>query len=146
MADVLIRDVRVGDGEGLATCWIDIGRYVATLSPVHFQVPDADGLVAWFDELTARRIRKADADRCEFVAEVDGRVVGFVGARVLQPMDSSSRQVMRELSQIRAEVTVLAVSEAHRRQGIGTRLMETVEQWARGRGADLATVDPVFPI
>ncbi len=36
MADVLIRDARVGDGEGLATCWLDLGRYVAALSPEHF--------------------------------------------------------------------------------------------------------------
>ena len=140
MADVLIRDARVGDGEGMTTCWLDLGRYVAALSPEHFRVPDVDGQAAEFDEATARRIRQADADKCMFVAETDSRVVGFVGARVAQPMDTAPRQGMRELSQVRVEITVLAVAEAYRRQGVGTRLVEAAEEWARGRGAVLATV------
>ena len=35
LADVLIRDARVGDGEGMTTCWLDLGRYYATISPEH---------------------------------------------------------------------------------------------------------------
>ena len=48
---------------------------------------------------------------------------------------------MRELSHTRLTIYVLAVSEAYRRQGIGTQLMATAEEWARGRGAVLATTD-----
>ena len=141
MADVLIRDARVGDGEGMTTCWLDFGRYYATISPEHFRVPDVDGQAAEFDAATARRIHQADADKCMFVAETNGRVVGFIGARIAQPMDTAPRQGMRESSQVRVEITVLAVAEAYRRQGIGTRLMAAAEKWARGRGAVLATVD-----
>lgn len=141
MADVLIRDGRVGDGEGMTTCWLDFGRYYATISPEHFRVPDADGQAAEFDEATARRIHQADADKCMFVAETDGRVVGFIGARIAQPMDTALRQGMRESSQVRVEITVLAVAEAYRRQGVGTRLMAAAEEWACSRGAILATVD-----
>ena len=141
MANILVRDARVGDGEGMTTCWLDFGRYYATISPEHFRVPDADGQAAEFDAATARRIHQADADKCMLVAETDSRVVGFVGARVAQPWDTAPRQVMRELSQVRVETTVLAVAEAYRRQGVGTRLMEAAEAWARNRGAVLATVD-----
>ena len=61
MADVLIRDARVGDGEGMTTCWLDLGRYYATISPEHFRAPDADGHAAEFDAATARCIRQATA-------------------------------------------------------------------------------------
>ena len=141
MADVLIRDARVGDGEGMTTCWLDFGRYYATISPEHFRVPDVDGQAAEFNAAAARRIHQADADKCMLVAETNGRVVGFIGARIAQPMDTARRQGMRESSQVRVEITVLAVAEAYRRQGIGTRLMAAAEKWARGRGAVLATVD-----
>ncbi len=141
MADVLIRDARVGDGEGMTACWLDFGRYYATISPMHFRVPDVDGQAAEFDAGTARRIRQANADKCMLVAETDSRIVGFIGARVAQPMDTAPRQGMREASQVRAEITILAVAETYRRRGVGTRLMEVAETWARGRGAVLATVD-----
>ena len=139
--DVLIRDARVGDGEGMTTCWLDFGQYYATISPEHFRVPDAEGQAAEFDAAAARRIRQANADKCMIVAETDSRVVGFIGAKVAQPMDTAPRQGMREASQVRVEITVLAVAAAYRRRGIGTRLMEVAETWARGRGAVLATVD-----
>ena len=141
MADILIRDARVGDGEGMTTCWLDFGRYYATISPENFRVPDVDGQAAEFDAATARRIHQADADKCMLVAETDSRVVGFVGARIARPMDTAPRQGMRESSQIRVEITILAVVETYRRRGIGTRLMAAAEEWARGRGAVLATVD-----
>ncbi len=140
-ADVLIRAARVGDGEGMTTCWLDFGRYYATISPEHFRAPDADGHAAEFDAATARRIRQANANKCMLVAEIDSRVVGYVGARVAQPMDTAPRQMIREASQVRAEITTLAVAEAYRRQGIGTRLMVAAEAWARDRGAVLATTE-----
>lgn len=141
MADILIRDARVGDGEEMTTCWLDFGRYYATISPEHFRVPDVDGQAAEFDEATARRIRQANADKCMLVAETDSQVVGFIGARIAQPMDSAPRQGMCESSQVRVEITVLAVAEAYRCLGIGTRLMAAAEKWALGRGAVLATAD-----
>ena len=126
----------------MTTCWLDLGRYYATISPEHFRAPDADGHAAEFDAATARRIRQADADKCMLVAETDSRVVGFTSAlaapRLSQKLHSRwtplPRQMgMRELSQVRVEITVLAVAEAYWRQGIGTRLMEVAEEWARGR-------------
>ena len=61
MAGILIRDARVGDGEGMTTCWLDFGRYYATISPGHFRVPDMDGHAAELDDATARCIRQATA-------------------------------------------------------------------------------------
>ena len=53
MTDVLIRDARVGDGEGsrvvgfvgakVAQCWLDSGRYYASLNPELFQIPQTEG-------------------------------------------------------------------------------------------------------
>jgi hypothetical protein len=67
------RPARLGDGADLARGCLDGCRYYAALDPERFQVPDDDGLVAWFEELLAR---PASNDKVWLVAEVDGVVVG----------------------------------------------------------------------
>jgi GNAT superfamily N-acetyltransferase len=69
------------------------------------------------------------------VAEVDGRVVGSVQARLERPADDASWQIMRELSRVRVFVDALGVEGPYRRQGVGTRLMLAVEAWGRDNGA-----------
>ncbi len=48
---------------------------------------------------------------------------------------------MRELSQTRVVIDILVIQAAYRRQGIGTRLMEAVEEWARGKEANVMLID-----
>ena len=62
MADVLIRDARVGDGEGYDHVLARPPDGTTPLiSPEHFRAPDADGHAAEFDAATARCIRQATA-------------------------------------------------------------------------------------
>jgi GNAT superfamily N-acetyltransferase len=134
---IIVRPARAGDGGDLARCWTDSGRYYQALDPASFQVPEADGLAAWFEALLA-------APRPEaiwLVAEVDGRVVGSVAARLEQPVEDASRQVVRDLGLRRVFVEALEVEEASRRRGVGARLMEEVEAWGRDQGAVLITLD-----
>lgn len=140
-SDVDIRWERTGDGNGMAQCWLDMWRYYAALNPELFRIPQEKGLPEWFESRIAARVRAADSDGHWLVAEADEQIVGFLGASVAKPWQDAHRDVMRELSHTRLTINVLAVAEAYRRQGIGTRLMATAEEWARGRSAVLATSD-----
>jgi GNAT superfamily N-acetyltransferase len=75
------------------------------------------------------------------VAEKDRQVVGFITAAIERPVENAAGQLLRDSGRVRVVIHALVVQEAHRRQGIGTRLMEAVEEWARSRGAVIALVD-----
>lgn len=76
------------------------------------------------------------------MAEVEGRVVGFVEASFQPPFETAARQILRELA--RLVVGALVVEEAFRRQGVGTLLMDAAERWGRDNGAATASVDTYF--
>lgn len=61
-----------------------------------------------------------------WVAELEGRVVGFATAHVIDAM---------HLDGPVAQLTSLVVDAAVRGRGVGTRLVAEAERWARERGA-----------
>lgn len=65
-----------------------------------------------------------------FVAQTESRLVGFVHV-VIRNVPDISILVPRRY----AVVENLAVTEKHRRSGIGLALMERAEEWARAKGA-----------
>ena len=66
---------------------------------------------------------------CVFVAEKNGEVVGW---------SHGVEQEMLELD-CRCEIWGLVVAEAARGRGVGRRLIEAIEKWARDRGlADMS--------
>lgn len=135
---ITVRPGRPGDGASLATAWLDAGRYYAGLAPELFQVPDGDGL----DEHLERGSAQGDEpDLLRVVAEIGGRVVGAATGRIERPLDSARYQLQRQFSETRLIVDVVVVEEAFRRQGVGARLMATLEDWGRGRGATVAFLD-----
>jgi GNAT superfamily N-acetyltransferase len=138
MVDVLIRAPRAGDGDGLARCWLDAAAYYATLNPDLFQIPQADGLAQRLEEWL---LNITSEDAHALVAEKNGQVVGFITAAVESPVENAAEQLLRDLGRVRVVMHALVVQEEHRRQGIGARLMESAEEWARSRGAVIALVD-----
>jgi GNAT superfamily N-acetyltransferase len=138
MVDVPIRATRAGDGGGLARSWLDAGAYYAHLNPDLFQIPQADGLAQSFEEWL---LSMPSEDAYALVAEKDRQVVGFITAAAERPVENAAGQLLRDLGRVRVVIYALVVQEAHRRQGIGTRLMEAVEERARSRGAVIALVD-----
>lgn len=132
MESLVVRPARPDDAADLARNWIDGAQHYAALDADAFQVPPAEGLVAWFEELL-RRPRPDDA--VWLVGEVDGRVVGDVAARLERPAEDAERQVLRDLGRTRLYVDALGVAAAYRRRGVGARLMHAVEAWGRDRGA-----------
>jgi GNAT superfamily N-acetyltransferase len=138
MDEFVLRPARPGDGDDLARGWIEIARYYAALDPQAYQVPAADGLAAWFETLLGR---PRSEERIWLVAEVAGRVVGNVEARLEPPVDSAPRQLLRHLGERRVVVDALGVEELYRRRGVASRLMQAVEGWARERGASLVSLE-----
>jgi GNAT superfamily N-acetyltransferase len=132
MESLVVRPARPSDATDLARNWIDGARHYAELDADAFRVPAPDGLVAWFEELL-QRPRSEDA--VWLVAELDGRVVWDVAARLEHPTEDAERQLLRDLGRVRLYVDALGVEEATRRRGVGTRLMHAVEEWGRDRGA-----------
>jgi GNAT superfamily N-acetyltransferase len=132
MESLVVRPAQAGDAADLARNWLEAARHYAELDADAFQVPAADGLVEWFEQLLGRP--RSD-DAVWLVAEVDDRVVGDVVARLEPPVEDAPRQLLRDLGRVRLRVDALAVEEAYRRRGVGARLMRAVEEWGRAKGA-----------
>jgi GNAT superfamily N-acetyltransferase len=77
----------------------------------------------------ARRLRgiEASAEHAVFVLELPGgEIAGWIGVFLYRSVEMDAR----------AEVSGLVVDERHRSQGIGQRLLERAEQWAREQGCE----------
>jgi GNAT superfamily N-acetyltransferase len=94
-------------------------------------VPSGQGLAGLFDNA----ITDAGADVLQLVAELDGRVVGWLSARVNRPDQDAAVELAREHGWTRLIVEVLIVDGGQRRQGIGTVLLDRAESWGRDKGA-----------
>lgn len=71
-------------------------------------------------------IIQADANYHTFVADVAATVVGVSGVGLAPYYERNGTY---------ARLLALAVSEAHRRNGLGRALVKAAEAWARARGA-----------
>lgn len=77
-----------------------------------------------------------------FVAEADGRVVGFVvGVIVLMTEIGQMEQRLRKPG----EVTELYVDGDSRSRGIGAQLLERIEEWFREQGCDAVRIEVFAP-
>lgn len=137
MGEWEIRPARPGDGAGLASLHLAGGEDYVALDPIRFRVPDEDGLGEWLD----RDLASSGSSWICYVAEEDGRIVGQVEARLLQPMESARYQVITALGQVRGEVNSLGVLKSYRRRGIGRSLMEQAERWLADQGASVIELD-----
>lgn len=134
-----IRASRPGDGADCAGLWREIGGLFAAINPQTFQIPAAEGLEEWFEEINA--IYRNDQDKVLLVAEVDGVLVGTVAASLHEPLDTADRQVQTDLARRRLHVDSLAVTGTHRRGGVGSALMRAVERWGRSQGAQVIILE-----
>jgi GNAT superfamily N-acetyltransferase len=77
------------------------------------------------DDVAARMAAmRESAEHAVFVAELPGgQIAGWIGAFVLRSVEAEAR----------AEVSGLVVDARERSRGIGQRLLERVEKWARAK-------------
>jgi GNAT superfamily N-acetyltransferase len=138
MEPIVIRPARTSDAADLARNWIEVAHHYVELDPQAFRVPSTDGLVEFFEESLKRPRSEGSV---WLVAELGRRVVGDVSAHLERPAENAERQLLRYLGEVRVYVDALGVGQAHRRQGVGMRLMQAIERWARERGAVWAMLD-----
>jgi GNAT superfamily N-acetyltransferase len=135
---VTIRAPRPGDGAGMARVWLSAAAYYADLDPAHFQVPPADG--ASFEA----GFGNGGEDELMLIADLDGRVAGWLTARIEYPAPGAARQMTREHGWTRLHIDALMVDQTAWHQGIGTALLTAAEAWGRRRGAQVARLDTYY--
>jgi GNAT superfamily N-acetyltransferase len=123
---VTVRRARPGDGDGIARAWQGAAASYAGPGPRQFQGPSAQELA----ELWDNEARQRNDDTLQLVAELGGRVAGWLLARVWSDDDTGQPATLT--------VDLLLVELGHQRQGAGTALMEAAESWGRARGAQVA--------
>ena len=136
--DVLIRPPRLEDAAGLVLAACDLAAQYAELEPERFAVPDVPASLAHFEEVLARPPRD---DVVRLVAEVDGEAVGEAIAELREPTRNAAVQPQLDLRRRRVYLGYLAVQERYRGRGVGGRLLDAVEAWAREREAELISTD-----
>lgn len=136
--NIVVRSARAGDGAGLARAAVDLAEQYVQLDPERFKIPaDADQVTRTESELR----EPLAAERLWLVADVDGEAVGEVQAFIEEPLDDAALQPQRDVELRRVYVNYIAVQAAFRGRGVGRRLMEAVEQWARDREVALIVTD-----
>lgn len=131
-----VRAGRPGDGAGLAQIWLENASYYVRLFPDDFRMPDLVGLVESFE----RRLGRPRSDsEILLVAAVDGIVAAFVSARLAEPEEGATREMLADRPYRRVHVETLGTADAFQRQGLATQLVEAVERWAREQGARIIT-------
>jgi GNAT superfamily N-acetyltransferase len=135
---VVLRPPRLKDAEGLARASHDLAAQYAGVEPERFHVPDFERTVEWLKDAIQKPLPQGGV---WLVAELDGEAVGDAKALLQEPMSNADIQPQLDVGRQRAYLAWLAVQSNYRRHGVGGRLLAAVEEWARGRGADLITTD-----
>ena len=109
-----------------------LGRLGAMLVRTHYEfdrqrfLAPVEGIENGYAAFLGRALQSPDD--CVFVADDDGKIVGYTYA-ALEPLD------WKELRGPAGFVHDLAVDESSRRKGVGTLLMKAAMDWLRDRGA-----------
>ncbi|MBO0807090.1 MAG: GNAT family N-acetyltransferase [Actinobacteria bacterium] len=121
----------------MARAWLSAAEYYTGLDPEHFRVPAAEAQAGDFEDWLGR-----DRDGALLLAaELGGRVVGWLSARIEPPVPNAASQLVRELGRTRLAIDALVVDRAAWRQGAGTALLTAAEAWGRDQGAEIARLD-----
>jgi GNAT superfamily N-acetyltransferase len=115
---------------------LENAAYYRSLAPDSFRTPDEDGLPEAVEP-------SADPDPAtlELVAEIDGEVVGYLGAHLIAPDEHARFQMVPYLAAPRLWIDSLGTLQSHWRRGVGSLLVEAAEAWGREHGAVVAMCD-----
>lgn len=139
--DIIIRQVQERGGDELVEVWDDGRRYYASIDADQFVEPSPETAVDPPGFVASLMSSDAEPDRFARVAEVDCDVVGYIVARVDEPVANAGEQLQRDLGRTRGYVEALGVHRSVWRRGVGRALMNAAEEWARERGAEVMKTD-----
>jgi GNAT superfamily N-acetyltransferase len=129
-SNAIIRKASRRDTRAIARIYVTAAREAVEREPEHFRVPT-------MEEASRLFLPQDSPDAAVLVAEVDGRVAGFVEVLLRRPPEQPSMVKPRLLGYVRE----LGVSDDARGSGIGSQLMEAAEEWAWVAGARAMMVD-----
>jgi ribosomal protein S18 acetylase RimI-like enzyme len=124
-SDFLVRPARPPDTPALGRLGALLLRTHHAFDPLRFMAPgsDPEGGYAWF-----LGTQMGADDVMVYVAERDGRVIGYVYAS-LEP------QSWKELREPAGFLHDVAVEEGERQRGVAAALVDAALEWLRGKGA-----------
>ena len=134
---VIVRPARPGDGADIVQAWASAAAYYTAIDPAHFQVPRGEGMAEGWDAFLGHE----DEGSLRLVGDVNGKVVGWLSARIELPEKNAELQITREHGWRRLVVNALIVDEDHWRHGVGTALLQAAEAWGSQHGAQVARLD-----
>lgn len=123
--DVTIEPAAASDFDQISRLFVEENRFHAELLPGRFQVVEPIMTHEWFNAVLSSPARTL------FVARNAGQVMGVL---LLQEMANPDDEIFRSRRYL--YVDELMVAGAYRGRGIGRRLMEAAEGWARERGIE----------
>jgi ribosomal protein S18 acetylase RimI-like enzyme len=108
------------DGPGLYKAWQQMREHDASLDPriAMRPVSEPEFVREW-------RVMLARNQSAAFVAEADGRIVGFVSGSIENAPPA-------RMPERHATIGYLYVDPAYRRQGVGRQLFQAMAAWASG--------------
>jgi GNAT superfamily N-acetyltransferase len=135
---IVVRAPQPEDAEGLARAARDLGEQYAKPEPERFHIPEHEPQVEWYRSA----LQKPPPENSVWlVAEVEGHAVGDAQAQLHEAAANAAIQPQLDVGRRRVYLNWLAIQAEHRNHGIGGRLLEAVEEWARENGTELIVTD-----
>ena len=129
---IQIRSAVSDDADGITGRFLESAEYHARLDPERYFTPAVETISARYRD---GRQHRPGCAATTLVAELAGEIVGFVDAQLEQSLDAMHRETTY------CHIAEIAVSDRHRNQGIGGRLLRAAEDWGRRLGAEFASLD-----
>jgi len=136
---IKVRKYRSSDRPSIVQCMERFGDYLITVDHMKRQ-RRMPGYGEWF---TSKMLEDVDKNNgLIYVVEKEARIVAFIAGTIL----GQSKQDLLECVPTKdGRIIELFVNEELRGQGIGTRLMEMMEEYFRENGCDVSRVEVFEP-
>lgn len=133
-ASIAIRPAVSKDADGIARTFLESAEHHASLDSELYLVPAVETIATHYRE-GRQHPSDAHGENVTLVAELSGEIVGFLDARLYQPLDAMHREM------IFCHVSEIAVRRPYQNQGIGGRLLQAAEDWGRQQGAEFGLLE-----
>jgi len=133
-AAIEIRPAVPDDAGGIARTFLESAEYHAALDPERYSTPAVETISARYRE-GRQHPPNAGGAVVTLVAELSGKIVGFIDARLEQSPDPMHREI------IYCHMAEIAIHRDYRSQGIGGRLLRAAEDWGHRLGAEFASLE-----
>lgn len=134
-----IRKYQPSDKPSIIKCMERFGDYLVTVDQMK-RTRRMPGLGEWF---TSKMLEEVDKNNgVIYVVENEGRIAGFIAGITLR---QSKEELLESIPSKAGRIIELFLDERFRGQGIGTRLIEKMEEYFRQNGCDVSRVEVFEP-